>query len=127
MEFLTSNLPYVYAIASALLTALLGYLRAVHVSKKRMIADQEKNYINRQNQLADEQQKFLAEQNLFRQEMREELNRVKEQLLIEQKRNSRLEDDLATWKKNYAELELENKKLQNRVHELEMILNEHKQ
>ncbi|WJJ55285.1 hypothetical protein QB910_000041 [Dabrowskivirus KKP3916] len=132
-HLLVQNLPYITAVLSAFLTGLFGWAKSVWSAKKQASAEIKKVELSeqhlsvvRQRQLAEEQEKFLSEQNQFRQEIRQELSRVQDLLLIEQKRNSRLEEELATYKKNYAELELQNQKLQSRVRELETILNSKK-
>lgn len=126
IHFLITNAPYLAAVLSAFLTGFFGWLAALWRHTKLAKTNEMKAFNDRQKLLVEEQEKFLKEQNQFRQEIRQELSRVQDQLLIEQKRNSRLEEELATYKKNYAQLEMKNQKLQLRVHELETILEIHK-
>jgi chromosome segregation ATPase len=115
---LTWLIPILPSIVAPFITGLFGYLAARNKAKKDIEKTQEETFVERQKLLAEEQQKFLEEQNQFRQEMREELRRVKDALLIEQRRNLALEDEIREWKQKYNALLIENQNLQLQITEL---------
>lgn len=134
MVFDATTITVVVGAVVSVASAWFGYLGAKAKLSKDFKVSERESFLKEREQLA-------TQQSQFQQKMVDQFHQLREMLLVEQKRNLKLEDTVAewedkykeleeeweekynildrTWKEKYKVLEEENHKLQERVNELE--------